>query len=105
MLDTWTDTVLVLMKSCLPISPLLRPSATRARISDSRGVSATAPVAVAGVGADPCAVSSATSGRAPIACAASRARSAATRAPAASPVARSTPARRTRAWAISGTLP
>ncbi len=36
---TWTETVLVEMNSCLPISPLVRPSATRARISPSRGVS------------------------------------------------------------------
>ena len=39
MLDTCTETVLVLMNSCLPISPLLRPWATSARISVSRGVS------------------------------------------------------------------
>ena len=53
MLETWTDTVLVLMKSCLPISPLERPSATRARISASRGVSVAVWAEVAGVGAEP----------------------------------------------------
>ena len=105
MLETCTETVLVLMKSCLPISPLLRPSATSARISDSRGVSAAPPVAVAGAGDEPWAVSSPSRGVAPSAWAASRARSASSRAPAASPEARRTPARRTRVWAISGTLP
>ena len=39
MLDTCTLTVLALMNSCLPISPLLRPWATSARISRSRAVS------------------------------------------------------------------
>ena len=105
MLETWTDTVLVLMKSCLPISPLERPSATSARISPSRGVSVAAWVPVAGAGADPWAVSSSSIGRAPSAWAASRAWSATVRAPAASPTARSTPASRTRVCATSGTLP
>ena len=63
MLETWTDTVLVLMNSCLPISPLLRPSATSARISLSRGVSVAAADPVAGAGDDPWAVSSASSAR------------------------------------------
>ena len=38
MLETCTETVLALMNSCLPISPLERPSATSARISASRAV-------------------------------------------------------------------
>ena len=40
MLDTCTLTVLVLMNSCRPISPLLRPWATRPSTSTSRAVSA-----------------------------------------------------------------
>ena len=105
MLETWTDTVLVLMKSCLPISPLLRPSATSARISDSRGVSAAARRRSPGGRRALRGQLGEQRLRPPCACAASRARSAAARAPAASPVARRTPASRTRVWAISGTLP
>ena len=41
MLETWTLTVLVLMNSWRPISPLLRPWATSPRISCSRAVRAT----------------------------------------------------------------
>ena len=40
-LDTWTLTVFGLMNSSLPISPLLRPVATRRSTSRSRGVSLT----------------------------------------------------------------
>ena len=46
-LETCTLTVLAEMNSCCPISPLLRPAATSARISRSRGVSAPASAAPA----------------------------------------------------------
>ena len=80
MLETCTETVLALMNSCLPISPLERPSATSARISPSRAVRVSDAGPSARDGALPWARSRSSSGWAPSRCATSRAWSPSSRA-------------------------
>ena len=76
MFDTCTETVFALMKSCLPISPFERPSATSARISPSRAVRVSDAAPSARVGVLPWSRSRSSSGLAPSRCATSRAWSA-----------------------------